>query len=314
MTVPKSGTIKALNKQRVITKHYGQPAEPATARNYLESAEIFIESALQQVIQKSLNEVFLTDLLPAGNTKGFLAKAIELKEGGKYLDCLIEIRKALYVEYENEFAINKWRDVDANDKSQGLLAFFGRGGTKAHYWTRNKQWISENVKKPSDYIQIDYEKLRLDAMEWGVSTSALENLRRLTPSVFREDPDVEWCIEYDLAFPPNEATIENCNDCLDLAISIFLKKSEHERLRRWPGKKEPFEAPAIYLGHQVYKSAHTKSEVVHIVQEGYFYTMHSIVSGFDPIEVFYYVSGNQPPDEENKYGKNHVFGYLLKVE
>ena len=191
---------------------------------------------------------------------------------------------------------------------------YDRGGINAPYWTRNKQWISENVKQPTDYIQIDHERMRLDAMEWGISTTALENLRRLTPSVFREDPDSEWCIKYDLAFPPNEATINNCNDCLDLAITIFLKKSEHERLRRWPRRKEPFEAPEIYIGHQVYKSADTKSEVVHIVQEGYYYTMHSITSGFEPNELLYFVTGYQPPDEENQYGKNRIFGYLLKVE
>ena len=95
--VPKSGTIKALNKQRVITKHYGQPAEPATVLNYLNGAEIFIETTLQHVVHKSLNEVLLTDLLPDGNTKDFLSKAIELKDSGEYLECLIEIRKAFYL-------------------------------------------------------------------------------------------------------------------------------------------------------------------------------------------------------------------------
>ncbi len=42
--------------------------------------------------------------------------------------------------------------------------------------------------------------------------------------------------------------------------------------------------------------------------------MQSIVSGFKPDETYYYVTGNEPPDEENKYGKNFFFGYLLKVE
>ncbi len=312
--IPKSGTIKALNKQRVITKHYGQLAEPATVRNYYECASQFIESTLKQVINKSLNEVLLTDLLPECEAKNHLVKAVELKDSSNYLDCLVEIRKALYIEYEHEFAINRWRDADANDRSSGLLGFLGRGGSKAPYWTRNKQWIAENVKKPLDYIQIDHEKLRLDAMEWDVSTSELENLRRLTPGVFREDKDSEWCIEYDLGFPANEATLSNCNECLDLAVSILLKKKEHETLRRWPGKNQPFEAPAIYIGHHVFKSTSTETEVVHTVQEGYLYTMHSIVSGFDPKEVYYYVSGNQPPDDENKYGKNHFFGYLLKAE
>ncbi|RYZ96770.1 MAG: hypothetical protein EOO68_16335, partial [Moraxellaceae bacterium] len=35
--VPKSGTLKALNKERVIVKHYGQLAEPLTVQNYAEA-------------------------------------------------------------------------------------------------------------------------------------------------------------------------------------------------------------------------------------------------------------------------------------
>lgn len=38
--VPKSGTLKALNKQRVITKHYGQLAEPVIVREYAEAADV----------------------------------------------------------------------------------------------------------------------------------------------------------------------------------------------------------------------------------------------------------------------------------
>jgi hypothetical protein len=33
--VNKSGTLKALNKQRVLIKHYGQLAEPETVKNFL---------------------------------------------------------------------------------------------------------------------------------------------------------------------------------------------------------------------------------------------------------------------------------------
>ncbi len=33
--VPKSGTLKAIKQQRVLTKHYAQVAEPITVRNYL---------------------------------------------------------------------------------------------------------------------------------------------------------------------------------------------------------------------------------------------------------------------------------------
>ncbi|CAG0994638.1 hypothetical protein MTYP_02477 [Methylophilaceae bacterium] len=312
--MPKLGTIKALNKQRVITKHYGQLAEPATVLNYYECASLFIEVTLRQVINKSLSEILLTDLLPECEAKTFLTHAIELKDNDRFLECLVEIRKALFVEYEHEYAINKWIDVDVNEKSNFGLLWFRRDGIKAPYWTRNKQWITENVKKPSDFIQIDHEKLRLDAMEWGVSTSKLENLRRLTPIVFRAGSEFDWSVEYDLLFPPNEATVENCNECLDLAVSIFLKKKEHEKIKRWPRREQPFQMPAIYIGHSLYKSTSTKSDVTHVVQESFLYSMHTLVSGFNPEEIYYFVTANEPPDEDNKYGKNHVSGYLLKVE
>jgi hypothetical protein len=313
INIPKSGTIKALNKQRVITKHYGQLAEPATVRNYYECANIFIESTLRQVIKKTLHEVLLTDLLPDCEAKFYLSKSVEFKDGGKYLECLIEIRKALFVEYEHEYAIHKWKDVEANEKSMGLISFV-RGGRKAPYWTRNKKWIAENVRKPLDFIQIDHEQLRLDAMEWGVSTAEFENLRRLTPQVFRMDNSSEWCIEYEFHFPRNEATLSNCNECIDSAISILLKKKEHEKTRRWPSREQVDETPDIYIGHQVYKFPRMNSDVVHEIQEGYLYTMHRIVSGFNPEETYYFISGNEPPDEENRFGKNDFLGYLLKID
>ncbi|MDC5056635.1 hypothetical protein OHW35_09330, partial [Acinetobacter baumannii] len=61
--VIKSGTIKALNKQRVISKHYGQLAEPASVMNYFVVAIQFVDTLLTNVIGAKLNEIFLTDIL-----------------------------------------------------------------------------------------------------------------------------------------------------------------------------------------------------------------------------------------------------------
>ncbi|WP_028571609.1 hypothetical protein [Desulfonatronum lacustre] len=313
LQLPKSGTIKALNKQRVITKHYGQLAEPATVRNYYEAAHVFIDEILRQVIGRTLGDVMLTDLLQEGESKQLLMQAAGLKDIGKYFECLIEIRKALFVEIEQDYAIHQWVDVEGNGAGLGLLGL-GRGGLKAPYWTRNKRWISEHVRRPTDYVQVDPEQLRLDAMEWGVRTSDVENLRRLTPAVFRASLDSKWSVDYELSLPPNEGTLHNCVECLDAAIEVIRKKKEHEQARRWPGRQQPHKAPAIYIGHQVYKAARTTSEVMHIVQEGFLYTMHRIVSGFDPNETFYLVTGNEAPDDENPYGKNHISGYLLKFD
>ncbi len=312
VNIPKAGTIKALNKQRVIIKHYGQLAEPASVRSYAEAAELLIESTLSQVLGKNLQDVLLTDLIPHCEAKGYLHKASELKEKGEFLEGLIEVRKAFFVEYENEYAIHDWSEVDQNDKGSGLL-WFSRGGFKAPYWTRNKQWIDEHVKCPLDFMQIDHEKIRIDAIEWGVSTSELENLRRLSPGVIRFDKDSDWKIDYDAQFPPNEANEQNLSYCLDLAINILLKKKEHEQLRKWPRKDKSFDPPAIYIDHPVYSSARTDSDVVHNIQKRFLYTIYRIVSGFSNGEEFFYISGYEE-DKSEKYGKNHFWGYLQKVD
>jgi hypothetical protein len=314
VTIPKSGTIKALNKQRVIIKHYGQLAEPATVLSYSQAADLFIESVLKQVVGKTLNEIFLTELLPECEAKELLRSAIQLKESGMFLESLIETRKAFFVEYEDTYAVHEWADVDQNDTRQWGLALLAKGGHNAPYYTKNKQWIEKNVSCPLDYVQIDYEKLRLHAIEWGVSTSEIENLRRLTPAVFRANKESSWHIDYNVEFPPNEANEQNCNYCLDVAINILRKKKEHEHLRRWPRREKPFDPPPIYLGQPVLSSPRRDSQIVHTVSEGFLYTTHRVVTGFSSEEEYLYISGNKPPEEGSPYGSDHFWGYLLKVD
>lgn len=317
LQVPKSGTLKALNKQRVITKHYGQLADPITVRTYAEAAEVAVAELTQQVLGRNLREVFLADLLdPDSEAKPFLEEAARLIGRGDWLSALIEVRKALFVEIEHEYAIHNWGKVDPANSLGGFLAFglSGPGGNKAPYWTRNRKWIDEKVKEPLDYVQIDHQQLRLDAMEWGVNTAELENLRRLTPAVFRGEKDGSWHIKYDMEFPPNEATPLNASYCLDRAISILLRKQQHARTKRWPRREEAFNPPTIYLGASVYARASTASEVVHQVQSEYRYQFHKIVTGFDPNESFYEIGGYRE-DPGSALGRSSwISGYLMVQE
>ncbi|MCX2983379.1 hypothetical protein EYC98_21170 [Halieaceae bacterium IMCC14734] len=307
--MPKIGTVKALNKQRVITKHYGQLAQPDTVRNYFVASNMLVGAALRHVLGKSIDEILVTELLPECEAKTLLDMAIEKKDQGDYLGCLIDVRRAFYVEYEQEYAIHRW--ADAESSSDGLFAALARGGMKAPYYTRSKDWIEKNVKTPGDYVQVDLNTLRSDSLEWGVSTSLVENIMRLTPQVFRPEKDSEWRVEYDRHFPANEANEANCNYCLDGAISILGKKKEHEQARRWP-RRERFDAPkTIYIGRCLYKLARADSEVVHEIQEGFVYNVSMYVSGFLEGEQFLHVSGNRPPNDENEYGSDFVRGYLL---
>lgn len=162
--VAKSGTVKALNKQRVISKHYGQLVEPSSAITYLNAVNIFVDKALNHVYGKSLHEILLIDLVPEGVEKEFLLKALELRESNHLLEALIVVRKAFYTAYESDYSIYGWRDYDQNHIASGILALLAKGGRKAAYCKRNKEWISSNIEIPTDYIQLESDQFKMDCM------------------------------------------------------------------------------------------------------------------------------------------------------
>lgn len=306
--VVKSATIKALNKQRVISKHYGQLAEPASVVNYFNTAVKFVDALLEKVVGNKLQEIFLTDLIKEGKIKSLTKNALMLSESGKYLDALIELRKAFFLAYEFEYSIYTWRNHDKDQlPSIGLIGLSLGGGIKAHYWTRNKQWIEENVKKPTDFVQINYDQLKIDCMEWGLSTVDIENFRRLTPEVVQTEMG-KWHFDYDSSFVANEATIENFRFCLDLLIDFLLRKQEFDSSRKWPKKEKSIPAPQIFIGKSVFAKPCQTSNVIHQVQEGYYYSVDRFVTGFDDSELYLYVHLYQEQDGETK---NHVRGFLL---
>lgn len=287
--VPKSGTLKALNKQRVLTKHYAQVAEPVTVRSYFEAACSVIDDTTKHVIGKTLRDLFIADLLKPGESKDYLKTAEQAIALRRYLDALVEIRKAIFVEFEEDYNVYGWRDYDGK-KQENFFASALRGGWRAPYWKRRQDWIEKHVKIPTDYIQIDYQEWRLEAMEFGIHTVELQNLQRLTPAVFRAGRMAQWSVTYDAAFPASNATEANARYCLDRAVSIVLKKQEHAGARREPVKDVPFDPPPIYMNRVVYEKPSLESAKLHVVAKGFTYTIHRIVGGFDPNLKFFEVS------------------------
>lgn len=304
----KSGTIKALNKQRIISKHYGQLAEPASVVNYFHTAVKFVDALLLHILGCTLQEIFLTDILSDGIVKDHVRLSISLADEGKYLEALIELRKAFFLAYENEYCIYSWKDHD-KDQERGLLGF--SKGIKAHYWTKNKQWIEANVKKPIDYVQINYEQLKIDCMEWGASTVDIGNFRRLTPEVVKTE-DESWHFEYEPNLVANELTSENFNYCIDLVLDFLLKKQEFESSVKWPKRDKSIPAPPIYVGKPVFEKPSQDSKQISIVQEDYYYSVDKIVSGFNSSERYLYV--HLYPKGENSLLEGHVWGYLFVKE
>jgi hypothetical protein len=307
--VVKSGTIKALNKQRVICKHYGQLSEPASVVNYFNVALKFVDVLLENVVGSKLQDIFLTDLLKDGHVKEIIKKAIESSEVEKHLESLTGLRKAFFSAYEYEYNVYPFREYDENQK--GLSGFFGlmlSDGLKSHYWTKNKQWIQKRVQKPIDYIQINHEQLKTDCMEWGVSTVDIENFRRLTPEVVRTENET-WHIDYTANYAANELNTENFNFCLDILIDFLLKKQEFDLRKKFPKNDKEITAPPIYVGKPIFERPSQDSSVLTEVQEEFYYSVERIVSGFDSNEHYLYI--HLYPQKDDALYHEHVWGYLL---
>jgi len=278
--VIKSGTLKALNKQRVIIKHYGQVSEPQTVGTYYTVAHQAANEVLEQVVGKRLDQVVLNELIRNEETNKYLTDACEALEQEKYFKCLTNIRKAIFIEIEQDYCIYEWRDSEPNERL-GLLGFT-RGGRKAPYYTRNKAWIEQNVNDPFDYIQRDHDSIRQDLLEWGASTQDFWNVWRLTPEVMRLRREGDWLLKGELKHLYQAATKENAIFCLDRAVTLLSKKQAHHDLARWLDYSAR-DRLRVRLKERttLYKKATNSSEVLAQLTENSVYDANAVVPGID---------------------------------
>jgi hypothetical protein len=307
-SIPKSGTIKALNKERVVIKHYGQVAEPGTVRNYYAAARAASDGLLHAVFGTDFQGIMLHELLKNDKVQGFIFNAEIAIGDEKYFVALTEIRKAIYVEIEEEYSVYDWKDFPQG-KTAGFLELMGKGGSKAPWYAKNQEWIEEHVKDPFDYVQLDHERLRIDLLEWGVSTQEFWNLWRLTPKVFFDPGTNRWRVNLDFQHFQNAATEENARYCLDRAVSILLKKQGHLDLskRLEYGYDRSFNV-RLLSDQPLYSKASKSSDKSHTLKTGNIYRADTIVPSLDDDFDFVKISHTQ------KEPTDFLYGYVLYDE
>jgi hypothetical protein len=300
--VPKSGTLKALNKQRIIVKHYGQLTDPASTAAYLEAAEAAISSTLGQVVGKGITDIFLSDLLPADHkVQPHLQLAARLIEVNDFFNALIEIRKAYFIEIESDYCIYDWRTISTT--TPNYWRQFLLGGMKAQFHTRNQEWISANVKEPIDYVQIDGERFRIDAIEWGINTSDLHNIAQFTPHAVQLERDGPWHTKVDAGYRENIATPTNARYCLDRMVYVAYKKHQHQAARRWKQHGLPAPPKPVYLNQPVFDRPDQNAPVLHVIQQGFTYSVNNYVTGFDPSKTFLNITVHPSRPENTALGE-----------
>jgi len=309
LRVIKSGTLKAMNKQRVIVKHCGQLAEPTTVRQYFEAAQASLDDLLEQVFGKTPNEILLCEIIKNDEVRQHLKAASECVEGGKFFAALVEVRKAIFIEVEEEYCIVEWKDTPRGTEANRFF-LFANGGFKAPSDCKCREWIEENVKDPFDYIQLDHQRLRLDLLEWGVSTQDFWNLWRLTPSVFRESRDAKWMVKGDTAHLVRAGTEANARYCLDRAYALILKKQQHLDLTRHVERKGVGRykvRPKSDLS--LFEKADTNSRVVDTLPKGKDFSVERFVPGLSEPRKFARIL-----DWKAVHGEGAYVGYIAYDE
>ncbi len=226
IAVPKSGTLKAMNKQRVLVKHHAQLAEPAAVINYYNASLLAVDAVLKEVIGTSLHHVIAADSISDRKVKVHITEASNQIERREYFDAMVSVRKALFLTVEKEYDIAKWADAQENSLSL-LLA----GYSKAPFYTRNRDWILQHAKDPLAYIQLDHAQVSADMIELGIDPEEFFNVWRLTPAVY-ELANGAWAVKTEGRIQ-DAATEENARYCQDAVVAIILAQQFRKRRRRW---------------------------------------------------------------------------------
>lgn len=305
ISVPKTGTLKALHKQRNLVKHHGQVGEPETIRNYVSAARMAADALLRQVVNDDLLGIAAHQFLKDGEAKEFIREAESLIESKNFFQALVQIRKALFVEIEVEYVIEDWTKTEENPP--GFLDFLRKEGMKAPWYTKSPEWIRNNVRDPFDYIQLDHEQIRLDLLEWGASTQDFWNLWRLTPPVFRSKYSQKWMVKRAIKHIKTGATEENARYCLDRAVSLLERKQKHFDLSQWLHESSPNQLRVRAKENaNVFKKADRNSEIEGKLQKGEIYGAASVVPGLYA-EGEWFVRITHLQEEEPKF----LSGYSL---
>jgi hypothetical protein len=299
--VPRTGTLRAMHQQRNTVKHYAQLVEPVTVRHFFTVATQSLDTLLRTVIGKPLPEVLAHEILNASESRDCLERALAALPERRFLDALVEVRKAIFLEIEADYAVDEWRNVD---QAETFWSFLGRKhGSKAPWYARNKQHIDTNVTTPFEFVVLDHERVQLDLMTWGASVQDFWNIWRLTPRVFRFAGEETWLVEWE-ASRARHATEDNAGHCVDRALSILLGKQRHELAATY-APWEPSDTFRIRVLHDqpVYLKASSTSKELRIVRQDEIYRAESVVPGLDGTEYIRLLDHRVSP-------KEIIFGYI----
>ena len=277
--VTKSGTLAAMNKQRVVVKHHAQLAEPEAVSNYYRIALEAADDLLRRVVGKALRDIVVADGVVKPELKEQILDATNAIAARQYLDAMKSIRKALFLAYEKDYDLRFWEVEGENGKN--MFTFMLRFSSKVPEFARDAAWIKRYVKRPTDYVYLDNSRARSEMLEIGVDPEEFFNVVSLTPPVhYDRERDWSFTIGPEHVSAANE---ENARYCLDVLVSIVRNQQLRANIiRRSSG--QGYWTASILRDEPLREYALGTSAAVAVLEQGSVWEIQAIVSGLDGVE------------------------------
>ena len=273
-SVPNWTKLMGLNRSRGGSKHFGNTVDKHSAKDFLYKTQEAIDFLVLTTFGKHYHEIYSAELIQHIESKDLLlssAKCLE-EEPLEAFRCLADIRKAIFINFEEDFSVEEWQTIDDDNKKNFWKTLtFKR---KAPYITRNNEWIKENVNNVFDYIQIDHTDLKIELIEYGISVADFFNLLRLTPQVFRHKGKNEWKTEGVFSFLHTER--ETLEYCLSTAVDSILMKENYTALHKYEPERIKVEI-VVTTDTNLYSKACKNSSIIKEIKQGEKFQTHSFI-------------------------------------
>jgi hypothetical protein len=299
--LPFRTTLIRLNKARVQAKHDSITPDRAELPNFVASTHAFLEESTKVAFQIDFTSVSLVDLIENADVKEKLSAAQSALEGGRYIDVLVECRKAVYLVFEKPFDVS----IFADDTIK-LNAFAGMI-CRAPAYAKSKNYIHERVLDPFDFIVLDHSVLDSELVKDGLDPLIFWNIWRLTPQVF-QTKEGSWLVRNEPDKTAGETAQNNAPYVLENTISLI-----HQRERKRRGLRTPtynkWTLRVRTPGAKIYRKASFDSEIVGEVRLADEYVQVSVgTPDFENRESFWRVFYVEQSDG------SFVSGYIREVD
>jgi len=257
--LPFKSKLLRLNRIRIDSKHYGiQPARDECERIAVTLREFFEEASLM-IFGAAFSSISTIDLLQHGESREMMMQAREAFESGALEEAIVFCRKALYLEIEHKFDISHFKDGDSKFNLFSAIC-------KAPQYTKNKDYVENQVLEPTGYIVYDHSSLNELLLTHGVDNVAYWNVWRLTPKVYKTKTG-SWIVKREFSKFDETVLKDRAEYILSTTFDVLMSLHKTAEKTRWLEQQKYY----LTLNREsvpVYKKADRNSIVVSLTPAG----------------------------------------------